>query len=139
MADRGRPGGIADGNRPGVGNRPSTGVDRGLNRDTNRDINRNRDVNRDISRNWDGNVNVDGDWDFDNWGGCCYGYGLGAAAAATAAAWTTAAVIGSTVYTIPDTCTAVIVDGVTYQQCGSDWYQPYFSGTDMSYVVVSPP
>jgi hypothetical protein len=142
MVDRGAPGrpggGITDATRPGIDNRPGTrpGVDRGINRDVNRDIN--RDVNRDINRNWDANRNWDGDWDFDGWGGCCYG-GWGVAAAATAAAWTTAAVIGSTVWSIPDSCTAVIIDGVTYQQCGSDWYQPYFAGSDMAYVVVEAP
>jgi hypothetical protein len=77
-------------------------------------------------------VDVDYDWD-----GCC-GWGWGAAAA-TAAAVTTAAVIGSTVYSLPTYCSAVVIDGITYQQCGDSWYQPYFEGESVAYVVVSPP
>jgi hypothetical protein len=51
----------------------------------------------------------------------------------------TAAAIGSTVYTLPSSCTTVVVNGFTYEQCGSAWYQPQFSGTTTTYVVVSPP
>jgi hypothetical protein len=28
---------------------------------------------------------------------------------------------------------------MSYQQCGSTWYEPRFAGTSVSYVVVSPP
>jgi hypothetical protein len=117
-------------NRPsGNFNRPSDGT-----------INRG-DINR-------GNINVDrgnmnvyrpvniGDGDFDNiYGrpGCCY-HPL-----ARAAAWTTAAAVGSVVYALPPNCTVVVVNGLTYQQCGSTWYQPQFVGDEASYVVVSPP
>jgi hypothetical protein len=36
-------------------------------------------------------------------------------------------------------CSSVSVNGVTYQQCGSTWYQPSYSGGSVSYVVVNPP
>jgi hypothetical protein len=32
-----------------------------------------------------------------------------------------------------------VVNGITYQQCGSTWYQPQFAGTSTTYVVVNPP
>jgi hypothetical protein len=32
-----------------------------------------------------------------------------------------------------------VVKGVTYEQCGSTWYQPQFLRTEATYVVVSPP
>jgi hypothetical protein len=57
----------------------------------------------------------------------------------TAAVATTAAVVGSQVYSIPDSCSAVVVNGLTYQQCGSVWYQPEFSGSSVTYVVVNAP
>ena len=34
---------------------------------------------------------------------------------------------------------ADVVNTVTYQQCGNTWYQPQFSGTSTTYVVVNPP
>jgi hypothetical protein len=51
----------------------------------------------------------------------------------------TAAVVGSIVNTLPPSCSAVVVNQITYQQCGSTWYQPQFSGTSTTYVVVNPP
>ena len=84
-------------------------------------------------------VNVGSDWGWDNgWNGCCY-HPVAAGVAYGAAAAVTAAAIGSTVYTLPSDCVSTIVNGVTYMQCGSTWYQPQFYGTDASYTVVSPP
>ena len=51
----------------------------------------------------------------------------------------TAAVVGSAVYTLPPSCSVVVVDGFTYQQCGSVWYQPQISGGSTTYVVVNAP
>jgi hypothetical protein len=51
----------------------------------------------------------------------------------------TAAVVGSTVTVLPPACTVVMVNGFTYQQCGSVWYQPQFVGTSTSYIVVNAP
>jgi hypothetical protein len=36
-------------------------------------------------------------------------------------------------------CSSVSVNGMTYQQCGSTWYQPSYSGGSVTYVVVNPP
>ena len=58
---------------------------------------------------------------------------------ATAAAVTTAAVVGSMVHSLPPSCQAVSVNGYTYQQCGSTWYQPQFQGSSVTYVVINPP
>lgn len=64
-------------------------------------------------------------------GGCCY-HPVATAAAVTATAMVTAAVIGSVVNSVPPSCTAVMVNGMTYQQCGSTWYRPQFVGTSTS-------
>jgi hypothetical protein len=55
------------------------------------------------------------------------------------AAVATAAVVGSTVRTLPPQCSAVVVNGIAYQQCGSAWYQPHYAGSNVTYVVVNPP
>jgi hypothetical protein len=104
----------------------------------------NLNVNRNVSNvNVNRNVNVDRDIDVDHryggWGdGCCY-HPAATAAAVTAAAVTTAAVVGSVVHSVPPSCEAISINGITYQQCGSTWYQPQFAGTTINYVVVSPP
>jgi hypothetical protein len=102
----------------------------------NRNVNANRNfsanVNRNVNIDRDVNVNVDrdynGGWD-DHW------HPLAAAAAITA----TAAVVGSIVNSVPPSCSTVVVNGVSYSQCGSTWYQPQYAGTSVQYVVVNPP
>lgn len=106
--------------------------------------NRNRNNNRitnvsgnDVNINVDRNVRYDDhhhhhdhwdDWD-DDWHPW-----------ATAAAVTmTAAVIGSIVASIPPDCSTVIVNGISYSQCGNTWYQPQYYGSSVQYVVVNPP
>jgi hypothetical protein len=108
-------------------------------------VNRNVNVNRNANVNVNRNVNVHRDVDVHVHGGyygggygCCY-HPVATAAAVTAAAVVTAAVVGSIVHTIPPSCTSVIVNGFAYQQCGSTWYQPQFSGTSTTYVVVNAP
>jgi hypothetical protein len=103
-----------------------------VNRNVSRDVNANRSVNRNIDVDRDIDVDVDRRYGVGN--GCCYH-----PVARTAAAVTTAAVIGSMVYSLPSSCSEVSVDGVTYQQCGSAWYQPQFSGSSVTYIVVNPP
>ncbi len=80
------------------------------------------------------NVNVDVDHHYGYGGGCCYH-----PAAAVAAVAVTAAVIGSIVYSVPPSCQTVYVNGVTFSQCGSTWYQPQFVGTTTTYIVVAAP
>jgi hypothetical protein len=40
---------------------------------------------------------------------------------------------------LPPPCATVVVNGLAYQQCGSTWYQPRFSGTTTAYFVVNAP
>jgi len=61
------------------------------------------------------------------------------AAVVTTAAVGTAVVVGSVVRSLPPACTSVMVGNVAYQQCGHTWYQPRYSGSEVSYVVVTPP
>jgi len=60
-------------------------------------------------------------------------------AAVVGTAAVTAAVVGSVVHTLPPSCASVMVGNVAYQQCGSSWYQPTYSGTTVNYTVVNPP
>jgi hypothetical protein len=106
----------------------STNINRNVNSTTtSRDVNVNRtDIN--VNRNYDLDVDVDRNW---------HPVARGAAFAAGAAL--TSAAIGSVVYSLPPSCTVTVVGGVSYQQCGATWYQPRFSGTSVSYVVVQSP
>jgi hypothetical protein len=99
-------------------------------------------VNRNINANVNRNVNVNVHHDVyvhGNYygGGCCYHPNTAAVVATTAIV--TAAVVGSRVYALPPACSVVMVNGFTYQQCGSTWYQPQFVGTSTTYVVVAAP
>jgi hypothetical protein len=114
-----------------------TSVNRNTNVNRNANVNRNVNVNQNVNVNRNVNVNVDRDV-YVHGGyystGCCY-HPVATAAAVTA----TVLAIGTIVSSIPPSCSAVIVGGVTYQQCGSTWYQPRFVGTTTSYVVVAAP
>ncbi|QHE92491.1 hypothetical protein [Pandoraea fibrosis] len=50
-----------------------------------------------------------------------------------------AAIIGSTVASIPPSCVSTVVNNVAYQHCGGTWYQPVYSGTTVQFVVVAAP
>jgi hypothetical protein len=100
-------------------------------------INRNTNVNRNANVNVNRNVNVNVNNSYYG-GGCCY-HPVATAAAVTAAAVVTAAVVGSIVNSVPPSCSSVIVNGLAYQHCGSTWYQPQFSGTTTTYLVVNSP
>jgi hypothetical protein len=113
-------------------------VNRNVGGNVNRNVNRNVDVNRNVNRDVDFDRDIDVDRRYGPGNGCCY-HPVARATAATAAAVTTAAAVGSVVNSIPPSCTAVSVDGLTYQQCGSSWYQPGFSGSAVTYEVVDPP
>jgi hypothetical protein len=98
-------------------------------------------VNRNVYVNRGVNVNVNRDVYVRGGGyccGCCY-HPAATAAAVTAAAVVTAAVVGSIVYSLPPSCSTVIVNGFAYQQCGSTWYQPQISGGSTTYIVVNAP
>ncbi len=116
-------------------------------RNTNR-INRERSSNRNNNNRYtnvsNNNVNVNVDRDvhyddhhhhdhWDDWDDDWHPW-------ATAAAVTmTAAVVGSIVASIPPDCSTVVVNGISYSQCGSTWYQPQYYGSSVQYVVVNPP
>jgi hypothetical protein len=106
----------------------------------NRNENVNRNVNRDVNRNTNVNVNRDVHVDVDSHNGWNdWDHPVAAAAAVTTAVAVTSAVIGSIVYSVPPSCVSTVVNGVAYQQCGSTWYQPQYSGTNVQYVVVNAP
>ena len=125
------------GARTSVNRSSSVNVNRNAN--INRNTNVNRNYNANVNRNYNVNRNVNVDVDRGDWGGCCYHSGVGVAAAVATTAAVTAAVVGSRVQTLPPSCTTVVAGGVTYQQCGSVWYQPQFVGTGTTYVVVNAP
>ena len=117
-------------------------ADTNSNRNTNTNVNRNANVNvnQNVNVNRDVNVNTHGNYYGGGYGGpCCYRSGVGTAAAVTAAAVGTAIVVGSMVNSLPPSCTAVAANGVTYQKCGSTYYQPQFAGGNTTYVVVNAP
>jgi hypothetical protein len=116
-------------NNKGSGNR--TNNNRTTNDARTRDVNRNTNINRNLDIDRDVDIDIDVDHHYH---GCCYNRGVGVGAAIV-----TAAVVGSIIYSLPPSCTIVIVNGFTYQQCGSVWYQPRFVGTTTSYVVVIAP
>jgi len=99
--------------------RPSRNVTR-TNVNGNVNVNRNLNVNR----------HVDVDIDVDD-----HRHPLGTAAAIAA----TAVVVGTIVRSLPPSCTAVQIDTVVYQQCGTTWYQPQYAGSTVQYVVINPP
>jgi hypothetical protein len=125
---------LADRNRGNVRSSSRSTVNRNVNQNTN--VNRNRNVNRNIDVDRDIDVDVDVDH---HYGGCCYHSGWGTAAAVASTAGVTAARVGSRVNTLPPSCTVVIVNGFTYQQCGTVRYQPQLSGSSTTYVVVNAP
>jgi len=94
----------------------------------NNNVNVNRDVNVNVNNGYDHYHDYHDDWD-DHWH----------PVATAAAIGVTAAVVGSIVSSVPPSCSTVIVNGISYTQCGSTWYQPQYAGTTVQYVVVNPP
>ena len=39
----------------------------------------------------------------------------------------------------PSGCSSVVVNGLTYQNCGGTYYQPQYQGSQVTYVVVTAP
>jgi hypothetical protein len=113
---------------------PSANANQNVN--ASQDVNANQDVNasQDVNANQDVNVHRDIDVDVDR----DY-HPIATAAAVGTVPVATAAVVGSVVHSLPSACTAVQLGDITYQQCGSTWYQPQYSGTQLTYLVVNPP
>jgi len=61
------------------------------------------------------------------------------AAVRTAAVVGTAVAVGAVVNSLPPSCETTVVGNVAYHHCGSTWYQPQYSGSQVTYVVVNPP
>ena len=110
----------------------NTNVNVNKNTNVNVNTNTNVNVNRNVNVNVNKNVYVHGSTGYYG-GACCYH------SAPVAAAVATGIVIGMRVATLPPACKVVYVNGLTYQQCGSTWYQPQFVGASPSYVVVVAP
>ena len=83
----------------------------------------------------DVNINIDGGYGYR--GGGVY-HPVAAAATIGAIAVTTAAVVGSYYHALPAGCTTVVMNGATYSQCGTVYYQQTWQGSDPVYVVVNP-
>ncbi|MCB1932324.1 MAG: hypothetical protein KDI45_07600 [Candidatus Accumulibacter sp.] len=97
----------------------------------NTSVNHNTNVNRNTNVNVNRNVNVSAN------PRPHHPVATGVAVGATVAV--TAAVVGSMVTTLPPSCVPHVYAGVTYQQCAGTYYQPQYSGTSVTYVVVNPP
>ena len=112
---------VADAGRQ-INNTTRTSVNRNVNVNQNVNVNRHVDVDVDVDRNW---------------------HPVATAAVTTAAVATTAAVtsavVGSMVHSILPSCVPVVINGITYQQCGTTWYQPQYVGSSVQYVVIAPP
>jgi len=136
----GRGGGARGGSRGGASRGGSMNRGSGANRSTNTNRNRNTNTNRNVNRNTNVNRNVNVNHYYGGGGyhgGGRYGYWGGAAIVA----WTSAVVVGSMVAasTMPTTCTTFIHGGVTYRQCGTSYYRPYYQGDTVVYQVVKSP
>jgi hypothetical protein len=113
-------------------NNRNVNVNRNVNRNSgNVNVNRNVNVNSNSHVNVNRNVNVN--VHHDNY------HPVATAAAVTAAVVVTSAVVGSIVHSVPPSCVPVRMGNVTYQQCGSTWYQPQYAGSTVQYVVINPP
>lgn len=130
-AEARRGGGGARRGGGGARSRPAGNV----NRSHNRNINQNRNVNRNVNRNRNVNVNVNHRY----YGG--HGRGYGYYGGRPILAFTTGMVIGSVIAasTMPTTCTTFVTNGISYRQCGSSYYQPFYQGDTLVYKVVASP
>ncbi len=121
-------------NRAGTQQRQASGANRST-ANTNRSSS--SSTSRNTSRSTSREVSRDVEIDVDD--GCCFNGNVDNPLAATMVVAGTAAAIGSMVSQPPANCVPVAVNGMTYQQCGSTWYQPQMSGSSTTYVVVAPP
>ena len=109
-------------------------INRNTNVDTNYgNVNRNTNVNVN-----NGNVNINRDVDIDVNHGWYDNHPVATAAAVGTAVAVTAAAVGSIVYSLPPTCTVMVENGTQYNYCGGVYYQPMYSGSTVTYVVVNP-
>lgn len=133
MSVHGGAGGVSRAGGANLNRGANANVNRGANVNRNANFNGNRNINANVNRNV--NIDVDHRWD----GGCCGYHPVAAGVAFGAAAAVTAAAIGSMVYTLPPACVTRAYPTGTYYSCGGVWYQPQYSGSQVTYVVVNNP
>lgn len=59
-----------------------------------------------------------------------------------AAVWgaaATAVAVGTIIATLPPECVTVVVNGVSYRDCGGNWFEPRYDGHAVVYVAVKDP
>lgn len=131
--------------RSGGGNESRSSAKTSVNRPGNDNKNNRNVSNNNVNVNKNVNVNVDnnnrhGHYDNGRWYDDDDGLGFaGKVAVTTAAVAVTAAVVGSVTNTQPDNCQQVISYGTVYMYCNGTYYQPMYSGSNTSYMVVNPP
>lgn len=131
------------GRRGGGGRVRSNGrqnINAGVNRNRNNNANRNRNnnVNRNTNVNRNRDVNVDRSRHVDIDVNHRYGYGHGNGGAFVAGV-ATAIAVGAIVNSLPPSCTNYTYSGIAYRNCGGTWYQPQYSGSNVTYIVVNNP
>ena len=124
------------GNKSSGKTRTSVNKNRNSNRNTNKNrnanVNRNSNKNTNVNVNSNRNTNVNIDVDVDrrhrrhNNGGFVAGLATGL-------------IIGTIVNSPPSGCSTVIRNGISYSQCGTTWYQPQYSGNNVTYIIVEAP
>jgi hypothetical protein len=48
-------------------------------------------------------------------------------------------VAGSVVTVLPSGCVPVVIGNISYEQCGTAWFKPQYTGTTVQYIVVNAP
>lgn len=107
-----------------------------VNANRNTSVNANRNTNVNVNRNTNVNVNVNNNRGY--YGGGYYHSGP-SVAGVVAATVATAIVVGAIVNTLPPNCSTLMMNGLTYQNCGGSYYQPQYQGSSVTYVVVNHP
>jgi uncharacterized membrane protein YidH (DUF202 family) len=51
----------------------------------------------------------------------------------------TTLVVGAIVASLPPNCSTIMVNGISYHNCGGTYYQPRYSGSSVTYIVVVKP
>lgn len=87
-------------------------------------------TNRDLDLSPNAAVGYDSDG---NWHLAVRGGAWGIATGVTTVA------VGTAVFSLPTPGTTFLDGDITYQQCGSSWYQPQFDGPSVTYAVLAPP
>ena len=116
--------------RPQTRNTTRTNINSGNRANVNVNAGNRTNVNVNTGHRTDVDVHVHGGY----YGGGYYhpGPSVGAVVATTI-------VVGAIVASLPPNCTTIIANGFAYQNCGGTYYQPRYSGSSVTYVVVSQP